>query len=1032
MRSPHPDPPRVFISYSHDSPEHLDHVLELSDRLRIDGIDCRIDQYEESPPDGWPRWMITQIEDAEFVLVVCTENYERRFRGREAPGKGLGVKWEGAIITQEIYEADAQNTVFIPVLLSPHPAADIPIVLRSSTYYELYTPQGYDLLYRRVTRQPLIPKPEVGPRRPMPPRERTLSMSLEVAVSTSPPMPEQPRFEPAHATSEEGSEREGGDLPVQVETHVEQPAPSTQTGQPHQGEQVLSAEQQVSPAQPQRATRRQRMAFWCRVVGVATVLSLLLLAGIGGWYWDAYHREHVEYYANVIKRWGLPEGVGLLTDEQFRRRNSTLMFVKRGRWGAVHEIRIVNSRGVYLPLPMNTNVLAYWYLNPLEQGSDDSPTELLATCRVTFERDGTGRIISQSAYNRADRRLYTLHYAHPNFAEYKERAFAKPVRESGITHIQFVRPEEGPEAGLDKEVRFMDRDETPQPDRDGAYGFQFVFDQRGLAMEGIPLGADGQPTVTRNGRARSTITRDALRNVIQADYFGRDGQPVPGNNGAAGVKITYDQYGNVTEMAFFGTDGQLVTVQQLGAAGRSFRYDELGNPIETTFFGPNRQPVRGRLGIAKNTIVWDAQGRSLETYFGPDGKPITRERAVKLRVVWDERGYPVEVTYFDEHDRPIRNDEGCAKLRLTHDKQGNRAEDACLNEADHLVRNTKGFAKSKRVYDERGNPTEEAYFGPNGRPGHYKERYVKARLKYNPQGNSIEEVYLDASDHPVKTQAGYAKVTNQYDMHGRVVDVTFFDEAGQPAPRKGGYAIIRRTYDTRGWLIEETLFDQEGKPASHDDGYTKRKLAYDHRGYRIETAHYDKNDYLTLHTDGYAKQRSKYNDRGQLLEIAFVDRDGAFVLHKKLGYAKARWTYNERGKVEQIERFDSQDQPMQTVNGYAVSRYMYDDFGLETQRAFLDLNGAPVHTRVAVQDVEPDRNSQRFGLQVGDLIIGYDGENVRNKHVFDEFELVKGERPRELRILRQGKFVSIDVPPGRLQGLELVDRVPPEARKPGP
>ena len=88
------------------------------------------------------------------------------------------------------------------------------------------------------------------------------------------------------------------------------------------------------------------MGFWRHVVWVARVLALLLLAGIGGWYWDAYYREHVEYYANVIKRKGLPEGIGRLTDEQFRRRNSTLMFIRRGRQGAVHEIRQVNSRGV--------------------------------------------------------------------------------------------------------------------------------------------------------------------------------------------------------------------------------------------------------------------------------------------------------------------------------------------------------------------------------------------------------------------------------------------------------------------------------------------------------------------------------------------------------------------------------------------------------------------------------------------------------------------------------------------------------------
>jgi hypothetical protein len=33
----------VFISYSHDSAEHKDRVWDLCERLRNDGIDCRID-----------------------------------------------------------------------------------------------------------------------------------------------------------------------------------------------------------------------------------------------------------------------------------------------------------------------------------------------------------------------------------------------------------------------------------------------------------------------------------------------------------------------------------------------------------------------------------------------------------------------------------------------------------------------------------------------------------------------------------------------------------------------------------------------------------------------------------------------------------------------------------------------------------------------------------------------------------------------------------------------------------------------------
>ena len=85
----------VFISYSHDSPEHMDRVLDLANRLRSEGIDAELDRYEDAPPEGWPRWCDRKIQEAQFVLVVCTETYLRRFEGADQPGQGLGAKWEG-------------------------------------------------------------------------------------------------------------------------------------------------------------------------------------------------------------------------------------------------------------------------------------------------------------------------------------------------------------------------------------------------------------------------------------------------------------------------------------------------------------------------------------------------------------------------------------------------------------------------------------------------------------------------------------------------------------------------------------------------------------------------------------------------------------------------------------------------------------------------------------------------------------------------------------------------------------------------
>jgi len=157
-----PEATKVFISYSHDSPEHVDRVLALSGRLRKQGVDCRIDQYEESPQEGWPRWCARQVEQSEFVLVACTQTYLRRFKGEEEPGKGLGGTWEGHIISQELYNAQGKDSKFIPVLFSPQDAAHIPLTLQGATHYELGGPEGYNLLYRRLTHQPLVAMPPLG------------------------------------------------------------------------------------------------------------------------------------------------------------------------------------------------------------------------------------------------------------------------------------------------------------------------------------------------------------------------------------------------------------------------------------------------------------------------------------------------------------------------------------------------------------------------------------------------------------------------------------------------------------------------------------------------------------------------------------------------------------------------------------------------------------------------------------------------------------------------------------------------------
>ncbi len=193
---------RVFISYSHDSQEHLDRVWDLSDQLRLDGIECGIDQHEQAPQRGWPGWCKDQIEKADFVLVLCTENYKLRYDGKVPHGTGRGTQWEGYIIEQEIYDED--STKFVPVLFSEGDVAHLPVELRRCPHYvvnpdkeALRTDSGYIKLLRRLTGRPeRIPRAVSMELRLLPIQGAQDSSSDSSA--DLPSLPKLPRKQPGH------------------------------------------------------------------------------------------------------------------------------------------------------------------------------------------------------------------------------------------------------------------------------------------------------------------------------------------------------------------------------------------------------------------------------------------------------------------------------------------------------------------------------------------------------------------------------------------------------------------------------------------------------------------------------------------------------------------------------------------------------------------------------------------------------------------------------------------------------------------
>lgn len=175
--------PKVFISYTHDSIEHADKVLLLSNKLRLEGIDTILDQYEDSPPEGWPKWMDRQIKNADYVLMICTSTYYKRVMGEEKTGVGLGGIWEGTLIYQHLYNGGLINTKFIPVLTDSSSFEDIPTPLQGATHYRMNSDTDDNKLYWRLRGVKSAEKPTLGNLRPLPEKERkTLCISSLIDI----------------------------------------------------------------------------------------------------------------------------------------------------------------------------------------------------------------------------------------------------------------------------------------------------------------------------------------------------------------------------------------------------------------------------------------------------------------------------------------------------------------------------------------------------------------------------------------------------------------------------------------------------------------------------------------------------------------------------------------------------------------------------------------------------------------------------------------------------------------------------------
>lgn len=684
------------------------------------------------------------------------------------------------------------------------------------------------------------------------------------------------------------------------------------------------------------------------IVMVATgIVSILMCIGI--FLWD-YNRTKVYYYKDYSEYKGVPKGIGRLSNNEMKHRESSYKFEYEKR--RLIRLSLVNSAG---------KVTSHNDSERMNSRSSEVHYFYTADGQIDYKEiyDCNGRMLCKMDY---DENLKTVTFRQideygtemnlPSNANvlHKDNSSLFDTK-SRITRYLLTYNDDG----LLVERQYAGLQNTRACDDSKIYGQRYQYDEKGRIIEEAFIGLDGQITSDKNGLAIKTFTYDDNDDWVSTSYLNVEKKGAHDGTNCSLVKIEYDEYGNRIKEAYYTLEGSPVIRTDANVAGFSYTYNENGFKVRQSCLGTD-----GSLSYCNAGYV-------------------------TVKDSCDQNGFVIRRTFLDEFDNPVLynkpNEDSYSTLTIVPNETGLPLDACFYDEQGNPLESSNGIFRYHSTYDQFGNMTSQQYFDKDNNPTKINGYYFEMRMEYDEVNRLIREYYLDENGNITTSDGNVADYQVEYNRQGAITKLSFLGTKGELVTGTGMFAYYTIEYDERGNQKSIQYFGADKKPAMTDGGYFKEEYTYDSQtNFLIAVNYYDTKEKVI------SSKHYKCDSKGNIIEeYELVNgklKEGTVVI--KHAYD----AYNREIKTWYCDLSGEKINFPQTA--YALIMNEYDEIGNNTVTSFWGIDEKPAkdeqgtHKRVREFDVMNRVVYERnFGAN-GKPVSG-SGTNPEGRVVYDQW-----------------------------------------------